>query len=106
MDQVEAHEAIATAEQELQAICQEHGIPQDGTHRTMLSLLISMLLGNGVAVEGIVCYVRGLATALEAMQAGAKGRTCRECGCTDYKPCRKGCKWVEQDLCSACVEKS
>ncbi|MEW9124336.1 MAG: hypothetical protein AB2421_16615 [Thermotaleaceae bacterium] len=31
---------------------------------------------------------------------------CRICGCTWYTPCEGGCYWVEEDLCSACVEKS
>jgi len=29
---------------------------------------------------------------------------CRKCGCTDTKPCPGGCYWVEDDLCSSCVE--
>lgn len=29
---------------------------------------------------------------------------CRLCGCTDYEACPGGCSWVEDDLCSACVE--
>lgn len=35
-----------------------------------------------------------------------KVRTCRECGCTDDKPCitKEGpCRWAKKDLCSACV---
>jgi hypothetical protein len=32
-------------------------------------------------------------------------RQCRECGCTDTFGCAEGCEWVEDDLCSACVEK-
>ena len=37
----------------------------------------------------------------------SKVRTCRECGCTDDKPCitKEGpCSWAEKDLCSACVK--
>jgi len=31
-------------------------------------------------------------------------RECRVCGCTDDWACPEGCWWVEEDLCSACVE--
>lgn len=31
-------------------------------------------------------------------------RTCRVCGCTDLEACPGGCYWVEDDLCSRCVE--
>lgn len=37
----------------------------------------------------------------------SKVRTCRECGCTDDKPCMTDsgpCSWAEKDLCSACVK--
>lgn len=30
---------------------------------------------------------------------------CRVCGCSDYDPCEGGCSWVEEDLCSVCLEK-
>jgi hypothetical protein len=33
-------------------------------------------------------------------------RYCRVCGCTDDDPCDEGCEWVEDDLCSACAEKT
>ena len=29
---------------------------------------------------------------------------CRICGCTDNNACPGGCYWVEEDLCSQCVE--
>jgi ParB/RepB/Spo0J family partition protein len=29
---------------------------------------------------------------------------CRECGCTDEIACEGGCSWVEDGLCSACVD--
>lgn len=29
---------------------------------------------------------------------------CRICGCTDDNACPGGCYWVEEDLCSKCVE--
>ncbi|WP_206458683.1 hypothetical protein [Anaerovorax sp. IOR16] len=29
---------------------------------------------------------------------------CRICGCTWYNACPGGCYWVEEDLCSACVD--
>lgn len=31
---------------------------------------------------------------------------CRVCGCTWNNACQGGCYWVEEDLCSACVEKA
>ncbi len=37
--------------------------------------------------------------------AGEPG-VCRVCGCTDSTPCPGGCGWVEDDLCSACVDTS
>ena len=30
-------------------------------------------------------------------------RTCRVCGCDDYRGCATGCHWVEADLCSSCI---
>lgn len=33
-------------------------------------------------------------------------RQCRVCGCTDEAACPDGCEWVEEDLCSNCVEKA
>lgn len=35
--------------------------------------------------------------------AEARARSCRVCGCTDERACEGGCRWVEADLCSACV---
>lgn len=33
-------------------------------------------------------------------------QVCRVCGCTENNACQPyGCSWVEEDLCSACVEK-
>lgn len=32
-------------------------------------------------------------------------RKCRICGCTWFHACPGGCYWVEEDLCSACVDK-
>jgi ParB/RepB/Spo0J family partition protein len=47
--------------------------------------------------------------AKRARKAKPKVPTCRECGCTDDKPCETGegepCSWVEPDLCSACADK-
>ncbi len=31
-------------------------------------------------------------------------RTCRVCGCTQYNACEEGCWWVEDNLCSTCVD--
>lgn len=33
-----------------------------------------------------------------------KVRVCRKCGCKDYRACEGSCYWVEDDLCSKCVE--
>lgn len=32
-------------------------------------------------------------------------QACRKCGCTWNNACSGGCYWVEEDLCSECVEK-
>ncbi|EPB2977556.1 hypothetical protein ACRE39_002726 [Enterococcus faecalis] len=29
---------------------------------------------------------------------------CRVCGCTQFNACPGGCYWIEEDLCSQCVE--
>jgi hypothetical protein len=29
---------------------------------------------------------------------------CRVCGCSDFFACKGGCSWVEEDLCSRCLE--
>lgn len=31
---------------------------------------------------------------------------CRICGCTQNNACQGGCYWVEEDLCSSCVDKA
>lgn len=31
---------------------------------------------------------------------------CRVCGCTRFNACEGGCYWVEDDLCSACAERT
>lgn len=33
-------------------------------------------------------------------------RTCRICGCTDDNACEGGCTWVEDDLCSNCINQT
>lgn len=33
-------------------------------------------------------------------------QVCRVCGCTQDNACPGGCYWVEEDLCSKCVERS
>ena len=30
------------------------------------------------------------------------GQICRVCGCSEFDPCREGCGWSEDDLCTAC----
>lgn len=32
-------------------------------------------------------------------------RKCRICGCSELHGCQNGCYWVEEDLCSSCVNK-
>lgn len=31
-------------------------------------------------------------------------RRCRVCGCTQFNACPGRCYWIEEDLCSQCVE--
>ncbi|EHL0042373.1 hypothetical protein E5K34_002501 [Enterococcus faecalis] len=31
-------------------------------------------------------------------------RRCRVCGCTQFNACSGGCYWIEEDLCTRCVE--
>ncbi|MEQ8124367.1 hypothetical protein DBN64_15655 [Enterococcus faecalis] len=31
-------------------------------------------------------------------------RRCRVCGCTQFNACPGVCYWIEEDLCSQCVE--
>ncbi len=31
-------------------------------------------------------------------------RKCRVCGCTWYNGCRNGCRWIESNLCSNCMD--
>lgn len=31
-------------------------------------------------------------------------QVCRTCGCTDITTCEDGCWWVEEAVCSSCVE--
>ena len=33
-----------------------------------------------------------------------KKQRCRICGCTQDNACEGGCYWVEEDLCSQCME--
>lgn len=41
---------------------------------------------------------------LAELTEDVKVRVCRKCGCKDYRACDGGCYWVEDDLCSKCVE--
>ncbi len=34
------------------------------------------------------------------------GQKCRVCGCTWFNACEGGCYWVEDDLCSACADRT
>lgn len=36
--------------------------------------------------------------------AWSETQLCRVCGCSDDLACDEGCEWVEDDLCSACVD--
>lgn len=31
---------------------------------------------------------------------------CKVCGCTWDNPCPDGCYWVEENLCSSCIEEA
>ncbi len=52
----------------------------------------------------------GIGEQLAWLKREIEARRCRECGCTEWdcSQCtrRTGepCRWVEEDLCSACVE--
>jgi hypothetical protein len=42
---------------------------------------------------------------LHHLQTNTYGQVkCRVCGCTDRNPCNPPCNWVEEDLCSTCLE--
>jgi hypothetical protein len=42
---------------------------------------------------------------LHRLHTNAYGQVkCRVCGCTDRNPCNPACHWVEEDLCSTCLE--
>lgn len=40
-----------------------------------------------------------------ATEVGVEEQKCRVCGCTWNNACEGSCYWVEEDLCSKCVEK-
>ena len=42
---------------------------------------------------------------LHRLHTNAYGQVkCRVCGCTDRTPCNPPCNWVEEGLCSTCLE--
>ncbi len=48
-------------------------------------------------------YMLEQALAQQPEQSSTPGR-CRVCGCTDEHGCPDGCFWVQDDLCSSCIE--
>ena len=67
-------------------------------------------LGNRVARHVTTLgEVLGWRNELDIRERGEKPqsdirRACRVCGCTENNACVRGCWWVEEDLCSACVD--
>lgn len=77
-----------------------------GEVRTRVQRPAIILSGHSAVAffEGVSgCYAIDGRVRAAALQSP---RTCRVCGCTDDHACPGGCSWVEEDLCSACVERS
>lgn len=54
-------------------------------------------------------YLWRIARTLDVLEERSRPRTCRVCGCTDEFGCvdelgLSACRWVAEDLCSACAE--
>lgn len=68
---------------------------------------LSKILYSSAPLESL-----GIGEQLAWLTRALEARRCRQCGCTDYdcSECveRTGlpCHWVEEDLCSACVEET
>lgn len=54
----------------------------------------------GLTNEQIIVVFKALKSKFNFL----KEKKCRVCGCTDIEACPGGCYWVEEDLCSECVE--
>lgn len=54
----------------------------------------------GLTIEQTIVLYRELKSKFSLL----KEKKCRVCGCTDISACPGGCYWVEDDLCSECVE--
>jgi hypothetical protein len=60
-------------------------------------------VGDVVATVYLSCNVQAWRNRDEQRTARLPEAFCRICGCTFYNPCDGGCRWIEPDLCSACV---
>ena len=66
--------------------------------------LVRIILESGVDLAGKVpAEILKADRGADADPMEEKERTCRVCGCTEESACEGGCSWVEEDLCSACV---
>jgi len=70
------------------------GQPENVFHRLTDSVTACPTLGDAIV------QLRALA----ALEPLFDIRKCRICSCTDDNACFLGCSWVEDDLCSACVD--
>lgn len=59
-------------------------------------------IGRGPECCGPALDAEDLARRAYARLSGAQA--CRGCGCSDNWPCPEGCFWVEDDLCTSCID--
>lgn len=71
--------------------------PDEGLHK----LEVEDIYGNIIPVFEPASPEEAKALMLQVMSTEPK---CRICGCTNFAACPTGCFWVEEDLCSSCVE--
>lgn len=69
--------------------------PQERAVATRRDLIRAILETHGIPLEEAVKLL--LPDVLPVV-------ACRRCGCSEWMPCEEGCWWVEDDLCSSCVE--
>jgi ParB family chromosome partitioning protein len=83
--------------------------PVDGERRASDRFYLQHLEAHGYALSGTE---RELLEDPQPEDAAAESpvgddtsvRSCRACGCTDAEACDGGCSWVEDDLCSECLD--
>lgn len=77
---------------------------------TLATYVIDNVPGEPSKSEGVVDTVIRLLDDKYKPEESSENITeeakCRVCGCTWDNACQGGCYWVEEDLCSACVEKA